>query len=70
MRKGAGDMNANATDAYEQGRRAKFEGKTRTQNPYVAGDKIDFAKQLAWDRGWKELDESASAHTATIQKPE
>jgi hypothetical protein len=62
-------MNANAIDAYEQGRRAKFEGKSRMQNPYAVGDKMDFAKQLAWDRGWKELDEPTSSPTPSIQKP-
>jgi hypothetical protein len=47
-------------DAYELGRLAKLQGRDRWQNPYISGGKVEFAKQLAWDRGWHEAHEVAS----------
>jgi len=53
-------MDLNAADAYALGRLARLQGKDRSQNPYVSGGKVEFAKQLAWDRGWCEANEAPS----------
>jgi hypothetical protein len=53
-------MDPTMVDAYELGRLAKLQGRDRWHNPYVSGGKVEFAKQLAWDRGWHEAHEGPS----------